>query len=368
MEPIWASGNSFSIILPTLNEGDNIVPMLEALVRLYPKASIIVVDDHSRDGTPQKAKDFASKGNDVIVVERDPSDKGLTASIFDGILHSKTEFFVVMDADFQHPPASIADLMERLNEGNDMVIGIRENKLAMPGARKLASWGANGMASAYLRWKRQPTSEDTMSGFFGGRTKLCQSIIVANEKKFERKGFKALFDLLKFIPKDAKVEEVQFKFDSRRSGDSKLSSMVILSIMRQCGIWGKTLAILTSFLLANVFGRYIAALVIGLLFTFGALNLTDTILTREMSYSIMISMFLAIGYLVLMNKVILKLGRRDGLIRGIKLVFTGFTGYLVSLYTFYAIFSDITQVQMFALFFGFGIGFAWDAIGNSIKK
>jgi hypothetical protein len=224
------------------------------------------------------------------------------------------------------------------------------------------------MASTYLRWKGQPTSEDTMSGFFGGRTKQCQSIILTYEDKFERKGFKALFDLLKFLPKDTKVEEVRFKFDSRRSGDSKLSSMVILSIMRQCGILGKTLAIITSFFLANVFGRYIAALIVGLLFTFGALNLTDTILTREMTYSIVISMFLAIGYLVLMNKVILKLGRRDGLIRGIRLVFTGFTGYMISLYTFYTIFSDINDVQMLALFLGFGIGFAWDAVGNSIKK
>jgi hypothetical protein len=145
-------------------------------------------------------------------------------------------------------------------------------------------------------------------------------------------------------------------------------TIIILSIMRQCGIWGKTLALITSFFLANVFGRYLAALIFGLLFTFGALNLTDTILSRDMTYSIVISMFLAIGYLVLMNRVMYKLGRRDGLIRGIRMVFTGFTGYLVSLYTFYAIFSDINQVQMVALFLGFGIGFAWDAVGNSIKK
>ncbi|QLH75033.1 MAG: glycosyltransferase [Methanomassiliicoccales archaeon] len=367
METGWASENPFTVILPTLNEVDNIVPMLEALVGLYPKASIIVVDDNSKDGTVQKAREFGMR-HDIIVIERDPDKKGLTASIMDGIMATKTEFFVVMDADFQHPPESVGRLVQELQNGNDLVIGVREDRGKLSSMRRLASWGADTMARTYLRFKGQPTSVDTMSGFFGGRTELCKRVIETKGDKFEMKGFKGLFDLLRFVPKGSKIAEVEFKFDSRRSGQSKLSSTIILSIMRQCGIGGKALAITTSFFLMNVFGRYIAALLLGLVFTFGVFQMTGTFLTNELTYSIVVAMLLAIGYLVVANKLLFMSGSRHGIVRGAKLVFSGFTGYLASLYVFYTLFSDISQVQMFSLFLGFGIGFVWDSLVVSLKK
>ena len=368
MESGWARTNSFSIILPTLNEGDNIVPMLETLVGLYPKASILVMDDNSKDGTAQKAMDFAAKGHDVTVVQRDPKDKGLTASIFDGIEHAKTDFFVVMDSDFQHPPTSVGDLVQKIHEGSDMAIGVREDKVELSSARMMASWAANAMASSYLRWKGQPRSTDIMSGFFAGRTKLCQDIISKNGPKFERKGFKGLFDLLKFLPKDAKISEVTFKFNCRRSGESKLSSTIIISIMRQCGIWGKSLAAFTTFFFIKIYGRYLAALCLGLLFTFGVLDLTNTVLTNDMINSMLLAIFLSISYLVMANYLLSKVGRRDGIVQGAKLVFTGFSGYLIGLYAFYWVFADITQVQMLSIFLGFGIGFLWDSSSMIFKK
>ncbi|OPY34521.1 MAG: Glycosyltransferase AglE [Methanomassiliicoccales archaeon PtaU1.Bin124] len=368
MQSGWAGSNPFSIILPTLNEGDNIVPMLETLVGLYPKASILVMDDNSKDGTAQKAREFAAKGHDVTVVSRDPSDKGLTASIFDGIMHSKTDFFVVMDSDFQHPPTSVGELIEKMHEGSDMAIGVREDKVELSSARMMASWAANAMASSYLRWKRQPRSSDIMSGFFSGRTQLCQKVIRENDGKFERKGFKGLFDLLKFVPRDAKISEVVFKFNSRRSGESKLSSTIIISIMRQCGIWGKALAAATTFFIIDIRGRYLAALLLGLLFTFGVLRLTNTILTADMINSMLLAIFLSISYLVIANRLLSNVGRRDGIVQGAKLVFTGFSGYLISLYAFYWVFSDINTVQMLSLFLGFGIGFLYDSSSMIFKK
>jgi len=367
MESGWAFDNSFSIILPTLNEGDNIVPMLETLAGLYPKASIIVVDDNSKDGTAQKAQRFGESHN-VTVIERDPEKRGLTASIVDGISAANTEFFVVMDADFQHPPASVADLVQELHERNDMVIGVREDRGKLSSMRRFASWGADTMARTYLRYKRQPLSIDTMSGFFGGRTELCRSVIEKKGDKFEMKGFKALFDLLKFVPKDSKIAEVEFKFNSRRSGESKLSSTIILSIMRQCGMGGKALAASTSFFLTNVIGRYVGALAMGLLFTFGIFNLTGTYLTPAYTYSIIAAMFLAIGYLVVANRVLFTNRSKNGIVRGAKLVFSGFSGYLVSLYVFYMIFMDISRVQMMFLFLGFGIAYMYDAVSVLMKK
>jgi len=361
--------DSFSIILPTLNEGENILPMMETLDSLYPNASIVVVDDHSKDGTADIALEFGKGRARVQVVQRDPSDRGLTASIMDGIKHTETKYFVVMDADFQHPPESIRELVSELINGNDMAIGVREDKFKLSFTRKWASIAAQAMAVSYLYAIRQPTSRDIMSGFFAGRSDLCKKVIEEKSDKFERAGFKGLFDLLKFMPRDIKIAEVEFKFNSRRAGESKLSSLIILSIMRQCGIGGKLMAYTSIFFLTNMIGRFIAALGLGLLFTFGFLgwigvgiHMNTTLIIATIA-----SLILAVGYIVFANKVMFTHGSRKGLLLGSKLVATGFSGYLISLYIFYIAFSTVTEIQMVSIFFGFGIGYAFDAIGASIR-
>ena len=123
--------DSFSIVLPTLNESENILPMMEALDRLYPNAGIIVVDDHSKDGTADIALEYGKRRANVQVVRRDPDDRGFTASIVDGIMHATTKYFVVLDSDFQHPPESIAGLVKELMNGSDMAIGVRQDKMEL---------------------------------------------------------------------------------------------------------------------------------------------------------------------------------------------------------------------------------------------
>jgi dolichol-phosphate mannosyltransferase len=367
----WEEGQeSFSVVLPTLNEAENILPMMETLTRLYPKVGIIVVDDHSSDGTADKAREFGRTRNGVKVISRDPSDKGLTASICDGILNTDTKYFIAMDADFQHPPEALADVMRSLLDGNDMAIGVREDKGKLPFARKLASVGAHMMAVSYLKTMRRASSTDTMSGFFGGDAEMCKKVINERSAKFERAGFKALFDLLKFLPRDTKVAEVEFKFNSRRAGESKLSSKIILSIMRQCGIGGKLLAYLSMFFLTNMMGRFLASLVLGLAFTFVFLNAigVGVVWDSTLLIATMVSFALAVSYIVIANKVMFTHGSRQGLILGTKLVATGFSGYLISLYIFYIAFSTVTEIQMMSIFLGFGIGYAWDVVGASINN
>ena len=129
----------FSVILPTLNEADNIVPIIETISRLYPSSKVIVVDDNSSDGTPERVLERYPSSDRVKVVRRDPKDRGLTASIMDGILKADTKYFVVMDADFQHPPQSLGGMVESLIGGNDLVIGVREDKMSLLFYRQIAS-------------------------------------------------------------------------------------------------------------------------------------------------------------------------------------------------------------------------------------
>jgi len=357
-----------TIILPTFNEGGNIQSMLETLDSLYPGAFIVVADDNSRDDTHGKVEAFSSTHPRVRLLNRDPTDRGLTASIMEGLMNVETERFVVMDADFQHPPEYVAELHARLTAGADMAVGVREDKNSLSFSRMLASWGAHTMAMTYLRAMHRPITKDTMSGFFGGDTKTCQRAISEKGGRFERAGFKVLFDLLKFLPRDTKVEEVRFPFSSRRNGESKLSSGIILSILRQCGLAGKAAALAVNFLFINILGRFLSALVLGLSFTFVLMGTLEIAYDDHYVTSTVLAFVLAMAYLVVANKFMMTHGRRDKMILGMKMVFTGFSGYLVNFYIFYMFFSDQYAIQTWPMFMGFGIAYLWNTFSSAISE
>ncbi len=362
------SYEDLTVILPTYNEGGNIRSMLEALIALYPGVSIIVADDNSTDGTPETVRSFSAVHPKTVLLARAPQDRGLTASIMDGIMACRTERFVVMDADFQHPPESVGGLYDLLERGADVAVGKRVNKNSLSLSRTLASWGANALAKTYLFIMRKPSTEDVMSGFFGGRTELCQDVLVKHGHRFERGGFKVLFDLLKFLPRNAVVEELEFEFHQRRSGHSKLSSRVVLSILRQCGPMGKLAALAVNFLFINMLGRYISALALGLGFTFALMGTLNMAYDDQLVTSTVLAFVLAMAYLVVANKFLLARGKRDRLIIGMKVVFTGFSGYLVALYFFYTLLSTNYAVQLWPMFLGFGIGYVWNTLSSAIPE
>ncbi len=240
-----AANGDATIILPTLNEVDNIRAMLTTLTSLYPDQSILVVDDDSEDGTAAAVRGWGGD-EDVRVVVRDRSDRGLSASIYDGIRICRTPYFVVMDCDFQHPPGKVADLLHEMRDGADLTIGVRTDRSALTPFRRFSSSVAHVMAHCYLVFRSQPTSRDIMTGFFAGRTEIFQNVIEEREDELERKGFKALFDLLKLCPPGIDTREVEFDFMPRMAGESKISPLVIISILRQCGRGGKMVATLVS--------------------------------------------------------------------------------------------------------------------------
>ena len=241
-----------TILLPTLNEAGNIDGMIAALTDLYPGLRIIVVDDDSEDGTPDIVRGWMSRSGDISLISRDREDRGLSASIYDGIAACGTEFFIVMDCDFQHPPEKVAELLDALTAGADLAIGARTDRAALSPFRRMSSSVAHILAHYYLFLRSQPSSRDIMTGFFGGRTELFRTVIDENRGSLEMKGFKALFDLLKFCPPDIVVREVEFDFRPRRSGESKISPLIIVSILRQCGRGGQTVAMLLSRALQRV--------------------------------------------------------------------------------------------------------------------
>jgi dolichol-phosphate mannosyltransferase len=105
-----------------------------------------------------------------------------------------------------------------------------------------------------------------MSGFFAMRTNLAKEIVEKNEEHFEKRGFKILFDLLRFAPRDTAVLESTYKFGDRASGQSKLSSDVVLSVLRQCGLGGKVASGTLHFFLINKAGRAVGFIILAAIF------------------------------------------------------------------------------------------------------
>ena len=229
-----------TVILPTYNEEANIGEMIDTLREMYPEFHVLVMDDNSKDDTQRIVLERSSKDDHVRLMVRDINDKGLSASIFQGIQETKTRYFINMDSDFQHPPSALKGMYEQLINGAQLSIGVRKDRTNLSSfGRWIGSWGAHYLAAFTLRMHDKQLSSDIMSGLFGGDTELCKRVIDQYGSEFQMKGFKALFDLMKYIPKDLRIEEYPFEFGERAGGESKLTGGIVVALLMQCDGWGR---------------------------------------------------------------------------------------------------------------------------------
>lgn len=145
----------FSIIVPAKNEALSIRGLISRIFALFSQAEILVINDGSTDNTAQLAE---AAGARVIY---HPYSKGNGAAIKTGARAAKGEILVFMDADGQHDPADIARLLEKLNEGHDMVVGARQKGSQASIGRGLA----NGLYNRLASWMTGHKVEDLTSGF-----------------------------------------------------------------------------------------------------------------------------------------------------------------------------------------------------------
>jgi len=139
-----------SLFLPVLNEEDNLRPMHAkiqgALKSLNKSAEVIYVDDGSTDKSLEILREIAARDETVRVISL-RRNYGQTAAMAAGIDAAKGSILIPMDADLQNDPKDIARLLEKLNEGYDVVSGWRKNRQDKLVSRKIPSQIANKIIS-----------------------------------------------------------------------------------------------------------------------------------------------------------------------------------------------------------------------------
>lgn len=221
--------SKLSIIAPTYNERKNLKKLVERIFSSLKgsKFELIIVDDNSPDGTGELADKIASKHKNMIVVHRQ-GKLGLGTAIFDGIKAADGEIIGVMDADLQHPPELLKTMLEKAEEGADIVIASRYTEGGKVEGwsffRRAMSKGALWLSHVFLPQTRKV--RDTQSGYFLFKRHVIENVPI------NVKEFKLLVEILA-KGKYEKTIEVPYTFEIRAAGKSKLGSKQILSYVKQ---------------------------------------------------------------------------------------------------------------------------------------
>lgn len=222
-----ADYSKLTVVLPTLNESGTIGAMIKRISKEYPGVHITVMDDGSADGTGGIVRSAAKENGRVTFVDRHASGKkrGLTASVVDGIVGSKTKYVVVTDADMQHPPEKIRQIASILDRGYGLVVAERASVTNWALYRKAISRLFMLVGLLVLRASGRETCGDIFSGFFGVRRSLFAKVYRNNSSRFVGEGYKVLFDFLKCVDRGSlRIGSVPYVFHVREFGKSKASS------------------------------------------------------------------------------------------------------------------------------------------------
>ncbi|WP_252258137.1 glycosyltransferase family 2 protein [Erythrobacter aurantius] len=227
-----------AIILPTLNERGNLAPLVARIAdALGPDGwEVLIVDDDSKDGTADEARDLALADRRVRVIQR-IGRRGLASAAIEGFCATAAPFAAVMDADHQHDPALLPRMLAALKAGEAQIcVASRFAEGA-----STADWDEpererlSGFANAIARRITGVELTDPMSGYFMLPTATARALV----PRLSGIGFKILLDLLATADSPMTVKEFPLNFSKRREGESKLDRAVLFDFL--AGLYDKTL-------------------------------------------------------------------------------------------------------------------------------
>ncbi len=215
------------IFTPTYNEAENIGPLLDALLALPVRCDILIVDDHSTDGTTQLVENRASSDRRVRMIVRD-GKLGIGSAHKLGWLYARRHGysrFVSLDADLSHDPADVPRLLAALDAGADVAIASRfapGGHLDYEGWRLFLSKNANRFSRLLLQL---PFFEYTTSF----RAAKLDRVPAGLVEGIGRQGYGFFLDCVVRLARERLViAEVPIRFRNRYGGKSKIPRLEIL--------------------------------------------------------------------------------------------------------------------------------------------
>ncbi len=208
-----------SIILPALNEGENLKKLIPKISKVLKKEKfeIIIIDDNSTDGTYKIVKKMEKDYNIKYILRT--KEKGLSSAVIEGFKNAKGNILVVMDSDLSHPPEVIPELISKTKKNSDIVVASRYIEgggvVKWPLPRKFISVFATFLAKPLVKVK------DPLAGFFCLKRKVIENAVL------NPIGFKILLEIL-VKGNHKKVSEIPYMFQKRYAGKSKADVHIYL--------------------------------------------------------------------------------------------------------------------------------------------
>ena len=212
------------VIIPTYNEKENVVKMLETVMALTPTFDVLIVDDGSPDGTSTLVKSVALKFDGRINILEREGKQGLGTAYIAGFkwaLEKDYDYIFEMDCDFSHDPNDLIRLKEACIAGADVAVGSRNVKGGgvenWPLGRRLISRGA----SLYVNFVLWLGVSDSTAGFVAYKKEVLKNIALDS---VEFIGYAFQIEMkLRAKRKGFKIVEVPIIFRDRVLGTSKMS-------------------------------------------------------------------------------------------------------------------------------------------------
>ena len=217
--------------LPTYNESGNILPLSREILALDPRYEVLVIDDHSPDGTWKLVEDAAHTEPRLHLLHR-TSDKGRGRSGRDGFaraLAMGAEIVVEMDADFSHQPRYIPELVRALGEAQSdcgLVLGSRAVRGGRDADRGWTRRAITRLANLYIRVLLGVRVRDCNSGFRCWRRATLERIRAGEAFS---PGPAIVQELLyKTARAGIGIREVPIEFNNRLHGKSTLTLRTLM--------------------------------------------------------------------------------------------------------------------------------------------
>jgi len=217
-----------SVVIPTYNESRNLPLLIPRIANAMRRAKMpyecIVVDDNSPDGTYLIAKKLAKRYNVRAFLRT--NERGLSSAMLYGFNQSKGDIVGWIDADLQHNPELIPDLVRAITE---------ESYMASVGSRLVRGGGVKGWAlhRRFISWvarllaKPLTGVKDTMSGFMFIKPEVLRGV------KVRTIGYKLCLEVMVRGKHNNRIKEIPYVFIHRALNKSKMTWKTKMDYLRQ---------------------------------------------------------------------------------------------------------------------------------------